>query len=701
MNGRILIVDDEETLCYFLKESLEEKGYRTLAVHTARDGLQELARRPVDLVLLDLKLPDGEGLEVLQEIRKVDEHLPVIVLTGHAAVDSAVRAMKLGAYDYLEKPINLAQLSSSVADALNSSRRRPSIEPDVPGEPEAGTDIARRYEGRVAAELGEAGGGPADMASLSQRLREVEGALRRAEALNGIWSDLLRCTRVHELAEAAAEGLIRLRWVDMVAIFVGGGEEGNLVLASQKRCPPGLWEQSQARRISLSGVVGQALGRWETPIPLSEAGPDPWVEVVSAKLGSDVATALVPLRDRTSVRGLMFIGRRGGLEYGEQEMELFHKVGDGLSSVMAGSSQLRDVGERLDWLSAQEERNRVILESMPEGLVVVDRQGEVRLINPAVECLLDCKEEQVVGQGIERLLAADAGMVRDSLDHGLPYEQQEIAVKRDGETLSLMMSVCPLWGDGGSTNGAVVMLSDLRQVREAEEERRRADRLAVLAGISGVVAHEIRNPLAGMAAGIQHLLTKVGEEDEKHQALQRILKEGERVNRVIEDILLITRSPRLDLELCDLSAVVEDTASRWQETARSMGVQVREYHSPGVLPVKADKGRLGQALGNLVLNGIEAMGDGGQLDITVVASGNVGREYAEVEIRDQGRGIGEEQRERMFEPFYTTKPRATGLGLTIAQRIIHEHGGEIDLESEEGMGTKVVVRLPLAGRVGQ
>jgi two-component system response regulator AtoC len=128
MNERILIVDDEETLCYFLKESLEEKGYQALAAHTARDGLDLLMRQQIDLVLLDLKLPDGDGLNVLYEIRKVDSDLPVIVLTGHAAVESAVQAMKLGAYDYLEKPINLSELHITAAKALESQAMRQEIQ---------------------------------------------------------------------------------------------------------------------------------------------------------------------------------------------------------------------------------------------------------------------------------------------------------------------------------------------------------------------------------------------------------------------------------------------------------------------------------------------------------------------------------------------------------------------------------------------
>jgi len=146
VNERILIIDDEETLCYFLKESLEEKGYQAVTAHTAGEGLKVAARQQTDLVLLDLKLPDGNGLDVLGEIRKTDSDLPVIVLTGHAAVESAVQAMKLGAYDYLEKPINLAQLTAGVAAALESRRERSAAvqsRADVPG---AGSVVTERTE---------------------------------------------------------------------------------------------------------------------------------------------------------------------------------------------------------------------------------------------------------------------------------------------------------------------------------------------------------------------------------------------------------------------------------------------------------------------------------------------------------------------------------------------------------------------------
>jgi PAS domain S-box-containing protein len=701
MNGRILIVDDEETLCYFLKESLEEKGYRTVAVHTAADGLTQLASQPVDLVLLDLKLPDGEGLDVLQEIRKVDGDLPVIVLTGHAAVDSAVRAMKLGAYDYLEKPINLAQLSSSVAEALDSSRARAPTEEEPSPEAEAQVDLAPTAAVAAGPEVEEPRVGMDDLAALSRSLRGAESALKKAEALNALWTDLGSCLKVSEMIETAAEHLIALAAIDLVAIFVGGDDESDLVLASHRRCPPGLWEDSRLRRIPLDGVLAHTAARWDLPRPLSEAGPDAWVDAVSDGLGGEVTTAVVPLREGGRLRGLVFMGGRGHRPYVRQEMEFFRRLGEGLLPAIRRAQTMASLQEKLDWMSDLEERQRLLLENLSEGLVFVDQQGCVKLLNQAAERLLRCVEEEALGREIEDLLGEHAAMIRDSLDRHLAYSLQEISIGGKGDETSLLMSVSPLWLDRGATGGAVICLADLARLKEAEEERLRAERLDVLAGISAVVAHEIRNPLAGMAAGIQHLLTKVEEDDDKHQALQRILKEGERVNQVIENILLVTRPPHLDLELCDLSEVVREVAAEWQVRAHSQGVQFRQYYGSGLLPVKADRKRLSQALGNVLLNGMEAMPDGGQLDISVTGPRAEGDGYAEVEIGDSGAGIRDEDRERIFEAFYTTKPRSAGLGLTIAQRIVNEHGGEIEIESGEGKGTAVIVRLPVAGRVAQ
>jgi len=263
------------------------------------------------------------------------------------------------------------------------------------------------------------------------------------------------------------------------------------------------------------------------------------------------------------------------------------------------------------------------------------------------------------------------------------------------------MTVSPLRGDGGTVNGAVVMLRDLSREKELEEERIRLERLALLGEMSAVMAHQIRNPLAGMAAGIQHLLGKFGVDDEIHEALERIQREGERVNSLIEDILLISRPPRLNLAPCDVSELLHGLAGQWQQKASAQGVEILAENAPGLPEVRGDRMRLEQAFSNLVANAMEAMPNGGRLRIAgggpVRADllGERGVEYIEVVIEDDGIGIKKEDMDRIIDPFVTTKARGTGLGLPIAKRIIEEHKGELKIHSKEGEGTKVTVRLPL------
>jgi PAS domain S-box-containing protein len=700
MSGRILIIDDEETLCYFLKESLEEKGYQALAAHTAAAGLEQLTTHGADLVLLDLKLPDGEGLDVLSEIRKADAELPVIVLTGHAAVETAVRAMKLGAYDYLEKPVNLAQLTSSVAEVLNSTHKERRSRKAIRGEVEAAGAADMELPAVAEAAVETAGEGE-QFWQESRGFRQLNRKLEEATLLDAITCDLLRCETVGELTESAADGLLRLPSAEMVAIFIGDGEDGDLVLATQRRFRADVWAEPRLRRLPLDGVLGQAVHRWEGGLPLSEAGPDPWVDEMNARLGDGIAAALVPLRDCRVVWGLMMLGRRGARAYDRAEIEVFCTAGERLAMALKQASQLASLQDRTNWLAEREERQGLLLESMPDGVVVVDGAGSVMLVNRAAERLLSCREEEVLGSGVENLLGAGAAIVRDSLQRGLVYSQEETLAGNDiKERVSLRMSVAPLQGDGRRTTGAIITLADLRRAREQEEEGSKRDRLSVLAEVSAVVAHEIRNPLAGMVAGIQHLLTKFRAGDERYDALQRVLKEGERVDRIIEDILLITRPPHLDVAPCDIPEVVGRVVDEYETMATGQGIQVHRHHSAGLPLVRGDEKRLRQALSKLVLNGIEAMPSGGSLDVVISGPSKGEAEYVEVEISDHGVGIKDEDRGRLFEPFYTTKTRGTGLGLVIAKRIIDEHGGEIEVLSEEGEGTKVIVRLPLAGRGG-
>lgn len=525
-------------------------------------------------------------------------------------------------------------------------------------------------------------------------------------ALNSIANTVSRSVDVEEMLQEVLGQVVDLTRTQSGVVYLSGNRDGEAVLipvveqgmtSEQKRelgWPDG--PRRLAEEVVEAGRVLVSSGG----VSSQESVPDG----VSSGPGRCVA---VPLASKDSVHGVMSVYGLEPRGFTNEDIALLTAVGNQIGVAIENAHLVERLQRTVGEMGTMWRFSQSVLQDMTNGLVVVDRDGKVRLVNQAGESLLGCKEKDVLDSSVERLLGQSARIVRDSMERQLAYPREEISVRRDGgESESVGMSVSPLRGDGGKVNGAVIMLADLSREKRLEEERIRLERLAVLGEMSAVMAHEIRNPLAGMAAGIQHLLGKFAETDDRHEALERIMKEGERVNQIIEDILLISRPPRLNLASCDVAAVLDTLVAEYRDRASAKGVDILTDYAPGLLEVRADKMRLEQAFSNLVVNAIEAMPNGGQLTVAVRGpvraerSGDGEAEYAEVILGDNGVGISEEDVHKIVEPFYTTKARGTGLGLPIASRIIEAHEGELRIESREGEGTKVTVRLPMAKGAG-
>lgn len=228
-----------------------------------------------------------------------------------------------------------------------------------------------------------------------------------------------------------------------------------------------------------------------------------------------------------------------------------------------------------------------------------------------------------------------------------------------------------------------------------EEQLRRAERMSALGELSTVLAHEIRNPLGSIKGTAEILRDDFRPGDRKYEFLEILIKEADRLNRVVEDFLGLARPLPVERESCDMVAEVAEIVTLMKGEAASRGVALRM--TPASLPpVRGDRERLRQVLLNLVLNAIQATGRGGSVTISTrpLPARDEGPAGIEIAFADTGAGIPRENLARIFQPFFTTRPGGTGLGLAIAQRIIESHGGTIDAESEPGRGTTFRVRLP-------
>lgn len=229
-----------------------------------------------------------------------------------------------------------------------------------------------------------------------------------------------------------------------------------------------------------------------------------------------------------------------------------------------------------------------------------------------------------------------------------------------------------------------------------EEQLRRAERLSALGELSAVLAHEVRNPLGSIKGTAEILKDDYRPGDRKYEFLEILVKETDRLNRVVEDFLQLARPVQVEREVCDLGDELGEVMALVSREAAARGVRL--LLMPEELPsIRGDRDKLRQVFLNLILNGVQATGRGGCLTVTVAASPSGERDpsFVAISFADSGEGMAPAVLARIFEPFYTTKEGGTGLGLAIAQKIVESHGGRIEVESVVGQGATFTVKLPV------
>jgi signal transduction histidine kinase len=226
---------------------------------------------------------------------------------------------------------------------------------------------------------------------------------------------------------------------------------------------------------------------------------------------------------------------------------------------------------------------------------------------------------------------------------------------------------------------------------QTEEQLRRADRLSALGELSAGMAHEIRNPLGAIKGAVEILKDDYTPDEAKYEFIQILLKETDRLNHIVQEFLGFARPKQPEFQQADLNEVIESVLTLSAQEARKAGVKVDKKLDLSIGKRSLDAGMLKQAFLNLILNAIQAMPGGGALTVKT----RLLSDAFEVKISDTGIGISEENRKKLFSPFFTTKKNGTGLGLAITYRIIENHRGRIDVVSEPGRGTTFTVLIPV------
>ncbi|MEW6457192.1 MAG: ATP-binding protein [Acidobacteriota bacterium] len=236
----------------------------------------------------------------------------------------------------------------------------------------------------------------------------------------------------------------------------------------------------------------------------------------------------------------------------------------------------------------------------------------------------------------------------------------------------------------------------LKEKKESFIKMVRADRLATIGQLASGAAHEIKNPLTTIKSTLQYIKKYYGEENSKKELIEKILDETDRIDSIVKSLLSFSKIEEPHMEDISLVPLIESCIQLIDKSQnKNLRIKRNYMNEP---KIKGDSSQLKQVLFNVFLNAMEAMPDGGEIEVTVETVNRKDKLRGEevlIRIKDSGIGITEENLEKIFDPFFTTKEEGTGLGLSISYGIIKKHGGEIDVKSETGEGTEVILKLPV------
>ncbi|CCQ89181.1 putative Signal transduction histidine kinase, nitrogen specific, NtrB [Nitrospina gracilis 3/211] len=347
-----------------------------------------------------------------------------------------------------------------------------------------------------------------------------------------------------------------------------------------------------------------------------------------------------------------------------------------------------------------------IIASIVDGIILISREGTILHANLATEEMFQQSRDHFLNRPAGDLFPGQPELqnkIEDTLQNGVAYHQIEGQGHRRAHstTFPVSITVSPYINDQNQPEGAVLYVRDCTLAQELEEISRPFDAISHLGTLSLGMAHEIKNPLVSISGSAQLLRRKLPEEH--HKFLDVVIKESERINRMIDRMLNFARPLDLDLETINIHQILEEILLL-EKQSHEAAIQFESVYDPSLPQIEGDGDRLKQVFLNLIQNAIEAMPDGGTLKVLTRYHTDYAvrsqvhpdrRKTILVEIVDTGLGITPENMKHLFTPFHTTKSQGNGLGLPLSLKIVENHHGKIKVISQPGSGTRVQVYLPV------
>ncbi len=342
--------------------------------------------------------------------------------------------------------------------------------------------------------------------------------------------------------------------------------------------------------------------------------------------------------------------------------------------------------------------NEDILRSINSGVITFDRKGKIVTMNQAAEDILGFSKEALIEKSSLEAFGPDSRLtqfLQVTLLKGEAPKRQEFKFSRGNKDIWVGLSSYLLKDRENKITGVIFVFTDLTEIKRLQDQVELRKRLSLLGEMSAGIAHEFRNQM-GTILGFARLLSKkLPKDDQRQEIIGAIIGELNLMEKLISELLSFSKPAELHLQPTDLDKLLRRLLLQTLADTGEIKPKIDLYIDDNLPLVEADETILAQAFTNLFQNAIEAMSDGGELRVSAKHKDQEkGEPFVEIEISDTGTGIPEGKKDKVFLPFFTTKPKGTGLGLALVQKIILSHNGKIELDSEVGKGTTFRVYLP-------
>ncbi|HKO54504.1 MAG TPA: PAS domain S-box protein [Thermoanaerobaculia bacterium] len=741
---RVLLVEDADADARAVESVLREYRFDVRRALRLSEALAALRSEHFDVVLADLGLPDSAGLATLDMLRNHAAAIPIVIMTGHDDESTAVRAVAAGAQDYLIKGSTEATtLVRSLRHAVERGHGRDAIrigEAHLRNILEGALDavVSMNQDGRIvqwnrsAEEIfgwpsAEVLGMPLVELIVPGRFREahqrgVRTFLETGDApflgIRTEWTALRRDgsefpAEVRITAEAEPAGMTFTAFISDITERRRAEEERN---ASEARLRALVEHTSDLIYLASSdGTI-----RYVSPVVQRMLGYAPeellgrrLLDFVHADDSEYVTERFRTPSGQSSIRVFAeFRFRHKDGTWRNLEVLRVNRLFDPAVRAIVGTVRdvtgQRQVQQALDGLRRRYES---ILDSITDGVYGVDLAGNIVFENPAAAAMLGWPPGALIGRSAHQTLQplradgsprpeAECPLHGTLADGGVRFSDQDVFWCREGKEIRVELTTAPMLDEQGRIAGAVMTFRDVSTRKRMEQQLEQATRADSLGRVSASVAHELNNLLMGLKPFAEVLNRRAQGDPAIEKPARHVLNIVRRGQRLTDEILRFINPAEPRMEPVDLAALLRELS----EEARGILAGRRlELELPAALIVRADGDQLSQVLLNLVTNARNATAADGVVTIGAAPASSIAflrehlpapADFAALYVRDNGSGIAAEARERMFEPFFTTRKNGgTGLGLAVASRIAAAHGGRILIESEAGQGAAFYVLL--------